>query len=168
MSRRLARELPLPQPEVDLLRILNRRELLTRVHQLYHEGWTLSAIGTAFDPPKGRSTVKAWVDQNHTSNPVDVPIPSPAHKTPKNGYQRLTPVSPGVPPITAEELRRLAPVAQQYRAKTPSSSRPAVANALMDQIVKDLRTNNVSIADIARAAGVTHRAIAKRLSRLGL
>lgn len=168
MSRRLARELPLPQSEVDLLRILNRRELLTRVHQLYHEGWTLSAIGAAFDPPKGRSTVKAWVDQNHTSNPVDVPIPSPAHKTPKNGYQRLTPVSPGVPPITAEELRRLAPIAQQYRSRTPSSSKPAVANALMDQIVKDLRTNNVSIADIARAAGVTHRAIAKRVARLGL
>jgi hypothetical protein len=168
MSRRLARELPLPQSEVLLLQTLDRRQLLTRVHALYNEGWTLSAIGSAFTPPKGRSTVQAWVDQNHTSSPVDVPIPSPTHKTPKNGYQRLTPKSPGVPPITAEELRRLAPIAKQYRSRTPSSSRPAIANALMDQIVKDLRANNVSIADIARAAGVTHRAIAKRLGRLGL
>lgn len=166
MTRRLARDLLLPQSEVDLLRKLDRRQLLTRVHQLYHEGWTLSAIGAAFTPAKGRSTVKAWVDQNHKSDPVDVPIPSPTHKTPKNGYQRLTPKSPGVPPLIAEELRRLAPIAQQYRARTSSSSQPAIANALMNQIVRDLRANNVSIADIARAAGVTHRAIAKRAAKI--
>jgi len=168
MTRRLARDLPLPQSEVDLLNKLDRRRLLSRVHQLYHAGWTLSAIGNAFTPPKGRSTIKAWVDQNDTYNQIDVPIPNPTHKTPKNGYQRLTPVSPGVPPITAEQLRQLAPVAQQYRARTPSGSQPAIANALMNQIIRDLRSIDVSIADIARAAGVTHRAIAKRVFKLGL
>jgi hypothetical protein len=39
------------------------------------------------------------------------------------------------------------------------------ANEEMDQIVHSLRANNVSIADIARAANVTHRAIARRLSK---
>ena len=168
MTRRLARDLPLPQSEVDLLNKLDRRRLLSRVHELYHAGWTLSAIGNAFTPAKGRSTIKAWVDQNDTSNSIGLPVPLPNHKTPKNGYQRLTPKSPGVPPITAEQLRKLAPVAQQYRARTPSGSQPAIANALMNQIIRDLRSIDVSIADIARAAGVTHRAIAKRVSKLGL
>jgi AcrR family transcriptional regulator len=44
-----------------------------------------------------------------------------------------------------------------------TSSPEAIANALFTQIVKDLRANDVSIADIARAAGVTHRAISRRL-----
>jgi predicted DNA-binding protein YlxM (UPF0122 family) len=36
----------------------------------------------------------------------------------------------------------------------------------MDELVRSLRDHDVSIADIARAANVTHRAIAKRLERL--
>jgi hypothetical protein len=40
------------------------------------------------------------------------------------------------------------------------------ANQEMNQITKELRENNVSIADIARAAHVTHRAIARRLEGL--
>jgi hypothetical protein len=41
----------------------------------------------------------------------------------------------------------------------------ALANEEMDQIVRQLRDSDVSIADIARAANVTHRAIAKRLGK---
>jgi predicted DNA-binding protein YlxM (UPF0122 family) len=48
----------------------------------------------------------------------------------------------------------------------PSSSSPAQANQEMDEIVRSLRDYDVSIADIARAANVTHRAIAKRIERL--
>jgi phage-related minor tail protein len=40
------------------------------------------------------------------------------------------------------------------------------ANQEMNQIVQDLRADNVSIADIARAANLTHRAIARRLENL--
>jgi hypothetical protein len=165
MTRRSARDLPLPKNEVDLLRSLKRKELLTRVHLLYNKGWTLQAIGNAFDPPRRRSTVKAWVDKKDTIHPINVPIPDPTHKTPKNGYQRITPVSPGVPDDVADVLKNLAPLARLYRARMPSTSRESQANEEMDRIVKDLRSNNVSIADIARAADVTHRAIARRLNK---
>jgi hypothetical protein len=165
MTRRSARDLPLPNNEVTLLTSLRRPELLTRVHLLYNKGWTLQAIGNAFTPAKRRSTVKAWVDQKDTRHPINVPIPDPVHKTPKNGYQRLTPVSPGVPADVADVLKELAPMARRYRARMPSTSREFQANERMDQIVQDLKSNNVSIADIARAADVTHRAIARRLNK---
>jgi hypothetical protein len=48
----------------------------------------------------------------------------------------------------------------------PSGHPYAQANEEMNQIVLDLRANDVSIADIARAAKVTHRAIARRLQTL--
>jgi uncharacterized protein YukE len=47
-----------------------------------------------------------------------------------------------------------------------SSNHPyAKANQEMNEIVRSLKDHDVSIADIARAANVTHRAIAKRLER---
>jgi DNA-binding transcriptional ArsR family regulator len=46
-----------------------------------------------------------------------------------------------------------------------STSSEAIANAEMDKLVKGLREVNVTIAEIARAAGVTHRAISRRLSK---
>jgi len=165
MSRRSARDLPLPSSEALVLNTLPRRELLTRVHQLYEAGWTLSAIGQAFTPPKGRSSIKAWVDQKDQSFPVDVPIPIPTYKTSRNGYQRLTPVSPGVPSYIEGRLRELAPKARLYRHRMSANHPYALANEEMDQIVRQLRDSDVSIADIARAANVTHRAIAKRLGK---
>jgi biotin operon repressor len=40
------------------------------------------------------------------------------------------------------------------------------ANQEMDRLVRDLKDNDVSTADIAKAANVTHRAIAKRVEKL--
>jgi hypothetical protein len=163
MSRRPARNQKLPQTETLFLNSLDYDHKVLRVQQLFRGGWTLSAIGSALYPPKGRSSVKAWVDRPSPNVTVDVPIPDPTLKTSANGYQRKTPKSPGVPPITAEELRRLAPLARRFRSGMASSSPESVANSLFTQMAKDLRANNVSIADIARAAGVTHRAISRRL-----
>ena len=62
---------------------------------------------------------------------------------------------------TAQQLKDLSYKAQRYRSGMASNTPEAIANALFTQIAKDLRANDVSIADIARAAGVTHRAISR-------
>jgi hypothetical protein len=171
MSRRAARQSSLPQSEVYLLKTLTSTKLKKRTAQLFHAGWTLQAIADAFTPPKSRSTIKNWADQyptsEHSSVDSDIliaPIPQPTYKTDPNGYQRLTPVSPGVPPHTQEELREISKLSKLYRYRMPTTHAYATASKRFTEIILELRTANVSIADIARAAEVTHRAIAKRIS----
>jgi hypothetical protein len=168
MSRRSARLQELPAGEILHLRSLNDVDLLKRVASLFSVGWTLAAIGRAFAPAKGRSTIKAWVDRSHQYPDVSdsTPLPSPKHKTDGKGYQRKTPRSPGVPSDVAYRLRELSPIAKNYRARMPSSTEEFRANREMDRIVQDLKDNDVSTADIAKAANVTHRAIAKRVEKL--
>ena len=166
MSRRSARLQSIPKKEAEFLNSLSGPNLHKRVAQLFHAGWTLQSIGEALTPPKGRSTITSWVDrysQRDLLLDVSSDVPIPRLRTPEGGYQRKTPVSPGVPPITAEQLHGLAQRAKRFRSGMSTSSPEAIANALFTQIVKDLRANDVSIADIARAAGVTHRAISRRL-----
>jgi len=167
MSRRPARNQPIPLSESNLLASLDYDHAVLRTKQLFDAGWTLQAIGDAFTPPKGRSSVKAWVDRPSPppSIHVDVPIPSPTYQTPRNGYQRKTPKSPGVPSDVQANLRVLAPVARGYRARMPAGHPIARANTEFDAVIKDLHDHYVSVADIARAAQVTHRAIARRLQK---
>lgn len=166
MSRRPARNQKLPPSEIQLLKTLNYNETVVRVKALFNEGWTLAAIGAAFYPSKGRSSIKAWVDRPTPPNVVvDVPIPNPNYKTPKNGYVRKTPVSPGISPDDQWNLHHYAPIAKRYRSGMTSTSPESIANVAMDKLVKQLRDADVTIAEIARAAGVTHRAISRRLSK---
>ena len=167
MARRSARGQSLPKSEVTFLRTLSGERLHIRSKQLYSVGWTLNAIGEALDPPKGRSTVKAWIDRldQVSLHNVDVPIDFPRLRTPEGGYQRLTPKSPGVSPKDAETLSTLAPVARDYRSGMGANHPSALANEEFQQLVLELHANDVSIADIARAANVTHRAIARRVNK---
>lgn len=167
MPRRSARLQSIPKKEADFLNSLTGPNLHKRVAALYAAGWTLAAIGQALNPPRGRSTIKSWVDQWRTPSVLllDVDVPIPRLRTPDGGYQRKTPKSPGVPPITAQQLKDLSYKAQRYRSGMASNTPEAIANALFTQIAKDLRANDVSIADIARAAGVTHRAISRRVKK---
>lgn len=169
MSRRSARLQSIPKKEADFLNSLSGPNLHKRVSTLFHAGWTLQSIGEALTPPKGRSTIKSWVDRYPQRDlllyPLDVDVPIPRLRTPDGGYQRLTPVSPGVPSDVADVLKNIAPIAKNYRARMSSVTAEYQANQEMDRIVRELRDNDVSIADIARAANVTHRAIARRLSK---
>ena len=166
MSRRPARNQKLPPSEIQLFKTLDYNHTVVRVKALFAAGWTLASIGAAFYPSKGRSSVKAWVDRPTPPNVVvDVPIPDPNYKTPKNGYVRKTPVSPGISPGDAWDLQHHAAVAKRYRSGMASTSREAIANAAMDKLVRQLKDADVTIAEIARAAGVTHRAISRRLSK---
>ena len=169
MSRRSARLQSIPKKEAEFLNSLSGTNLHKRVAQLFHAGWTLQSIGEALTPPKGRSTIKSWADRYSQRDllllDVSSDVPIPRLRTPDGGYQRKTPVSPGVPPEIADVLKEIAPIAKNYRARMSSVTKEYQANEEMDQIVHSLRAKDVSIADIARAAGVTHRAIARRLSK---
>lgn len=163
-NRRPARSQTLPEEEVALLRSLYKAERNVRAAQLFEEGWTLQSIGNAFEPPIRRSTVKYWVETAKAKN-VDVPTPTPNYKTPKGGYQRKKPESPGIDVPTQELLAQLSPIARTYRAGMPSGHSATLANNQYNELIHDLAAQNVTPAEIAKAANVTFRSIARRLGR---
>jgi hypothetical protein len=164
--RRPARSQTLPEDESALLRSLNKKDRNVRASQLFHEGWTLQSIGNAFEPPIRRSTVKYWVETAPAkSDVIDVPTQSPTYKTPSGGYQRKKPLSPGIAPEYEQRLAQLSPLARQYRSGMSSTSLYASANDEYNEIIHDLAAQNVTPAEIAKAANVTFRSIARRLGR---
>ena len=62
-------------------------------------------------------------------------------------------------------LKQLSDLAKRYRAKTAPSSPLAQANDELTSIAKTLRSMGVPTAAIAEAAGVSYRAMARRLSK---
>jgi hypothetical protein len=167
MTRRTARSQPLPPTEVEYLNSLVIDALIPRVNELYNKGWALQAIGECLSPRRPRSTVRSWVMKAkglETLEIVDAPmVPSPKHKTSSEGYQKRRPTSPGIPEDTFDEIRLLAPLARTYRAKMAQTSAPAVANRRLTEICVKLHENGVGIRELAEAAGVTYRAMYKRI-----
>lgn len=62
-------------------------------------------------------------------------------------------------------LKQLSDLAKRYRAKTSPNSPLAVANDELTAIARTLRSMGVPTAAIAEAAGVSYRAMARRLSK---
>lgn len=163
-ARRAARNQPLPPEEVLHLQILlaqDPRALYARCKGLYTVGWTLRAIGEAFIPPRSRSTVRSWV-LRATADYTDRTIPTPTLSTPAQ-YIPRRPASPGISPAEQAEIARLAPVARTFRAKMASTSPAAVANTRLTALTRELHARNVGIQELATAAGVTYRAMARRV-----
>ena len=166
MNRRSARSQPLPPEEAAHLNYLSRDSLITRVYELYHQGWTLQAIGDALTPPRPRSTVRSWLlrfTPPTERDLTDAPIPAPAYKTHPDGYQKRRPESPGILPDELELIQELAPLARTYRAKMSTNSAACVANDQLTAICIRLNMSGVSVRELAQAAGVTYRAMSKRL-----
>jgi hypothetical protein len=170
--REYAREYPLPQDEVEFINALTKKERHYRAKQLFDAGWTLQSIGNAFNPEAKRSTVQYWTSQGNPRFAKDKPVPSPwggfvdaPMPKPIKGYQPKRPKSPGIPKDVQERLRYLAPLARLYRSGMSSTSLNGLANSEMNEIVQDLYNKNVKIAEIAKASGVTSRAIARRLGK---
>lgn len=160
MSRKAARGQKLPPQEVELLNSINADALIGRVTALYNEGWSLQCIGESLVPRRPRTTIRSWVLKNQ-SNTVDAPIPSPKLTAEPNSQKKR--VSPGIPQNAFEDIQHLSPLARTFRSRMASTSAPAVANERLTQICKDLHANNVSIRELAEAAGVTYRAMYKRV-----
>lgn len=163
MSRRSARGQSLPPHEVELLNSLQGEQRIERVAALYNVGWSLQTIGDSLLPKHPRSTIRTWVQRATGVNTIDAPIPEPKLKTPEGGYQKVRPESPGVPQDTLELIRELAPLARSYRSRMATTSAAAVANDRLTALCILQHQKGVSIRELAEAAGVTYRAMYKRI-----
>ena len=164
-KRRPARKQELPASEVQLLSTLFHKEFYTRVGQLFEAGWPLQSIGNACNPPRRRSTVKFWVARKHEYSPLDVPVPLPKLKTGPRGYVSRRPVSPGISEAERARIEQLSPLARRYRSKMTGFSPQATANEELTIICTRLYESNVPVRELAEAAGVTYRAMARRLGK---
>lgn len=152
--RRSARNQPLPQSEAEYLLSLSSTALKARCYNLYESGWTLSAIGAPLNKP--RSTVRSWV----TSGPYprqDTPIPEDRTYIPKK------PANPGISEADQLRIQQLAPLARRYRAKLPETHASTLANQELTDLCFTLHNQGVPLQDLADVAGVTYRAMYRRV-----
>ena len=168
-TRRPARKQALPHDEVSLIHSLPEELLFTRLGELFEAGWTLSSIGNAFNPPRVRSTVRSWILRSAgspDSSETGYPVPVPKLKTqPRGAYVSRRPVSPGILPDTLTRIQELSPLARRYRSGMLRTTAIAQANDELTEICTELHAQNVTVKELATAAGVTYRAMARRLGR---
>jgi hypothetical protein len=159
----------LPDDEVTFLESLPRLSLESRLRALWKAGWSLNVLGQSLRPARPKTTIHFWVRRSLDEQQFRaVPLPqkkSLATETPTKRPPRLRSVSPGVPQDLKPKLKELAGLARRYRSKTPASSSFALANEELTTIAFTLRSMGVPTAAIAEAAGVSYRAMAKRLSK---
>lgn len=158
-----------PIDEIIYISTLTRLEMESRLRSLWKAGWSLNVIGSSLNPTVPKTTVHFWVRRAPDVKQLKaVPLPPPKSLTtsvPTKHAPRLRSISPGVPPEIRIRLRELSALSKRYRAKTAPSSPLAQANNELTQIARQLRNRGVPTATIAEAAGVTYRAMARRLSK---
>lgn len=175
----------LPDYERAYLNSLPQNLVRDRVRDLAQGGWSLVAIAEAFSPPKTRSSIRAWALSKHTPSPHShPPVPSvssslsssfaststitaaensgPRTRTPRRVYD---PVNPKVPPAQKKKISQLAPLARRYRARTSPNGTYAKANQELTATCITLYRSGASVRELALAAGVTYRAMARRIGR---
>jgi hypothetical protein len=159
----------LPIEEVSYLSKLPRADMESRLKELWKAGWSLSIIGASLVPPSPKTTIHFWVRRAaDVKQSKAIPLPPPKSLTtsvPTKNAPRLRSISPGVPPELKPRLKELSALSKRYRAKTPLTSPLAIANAELTELAKQLRGRGVPTSAIAEAAGVTYRAMARRLSQ---
>jgi hypothetical protein len=159
----------LPIEEVMFLSTLTRSEMESRLRGLWKAGWSLGVIGSSLSPAVPKTTIHFWVRRAPDVKQLRaLPLPPPKSLTtsvPTKHAPRLRSVSPGVPPELKIRLRELSALSKRYRAKTSPTSPLAQANNELTQIARQLKNRGVPTAAIAEAAGVTYRAMARRLSQ---
>lgn len=158
----------LPKEEVRFLLSLPSDKLASRLRSLWESGWSLGILADSFSPSKPKSTIHFWV-KNATLSEQKRPLPesplksltilSPLHSTPK-----LRSISPEVPLELKPRLKHLSSLSRRYRAKSAPDSELALANVELTELAKSLYNRGVPTASIAKAAGVTYRAMARRIS----
>ena len=163
------KQAPLPDDEIRFLRALLPEQQKTRLKALWEIGWSLSTLANSVDPARPKSTMHFWVRNAPTTEHRRALPPAPPSSlttaTPTKSAPRLRTISPGVPPDLKPKIRALSELSRRYRAKTRQDSAIALANQELTILAKSLRDRGVPTAAIAQAAGVTYRAMAKRLSQ---
>lgn len=165
----MAKRPVLPHDEVEFLASLPTNQAHSRLRALWEGGWSLGSLGDSLTPARPKTTIHFWVKKASLEEQRRaLPTPPPASLTstaPTRIAPRLRSISPGVPPDIRPRLRELSELSRRYRSKTPASSPLAQANDELTSIAKTLRSMGVPAASIAEAAGVSYRAMARRLSR---
>ena len=170
----------LPQSESAYLNSLSHSQGLTRdrVRDLCKIGWSFAAIAEAFDPPKSRSSIRSWSLSTQpplTHNHPLLPSPSSSSSIaaaesstfakPKRERRVYIPSSPALTSAEKERIKAVAPLARRYRARANPTGVYASANQELTQISRGAYSRGVSITELATAAGVTYRAMARRLGK---
>jgi hypothetical protein len=176
----MKKQLPLPQEEIDLLNTLyveDKNLFRHRLRLLWLGGWSLSILAESVSPQRPRATIHYWVrnvDTNTTTPENSQAIPEPKYPSPKTLVSALisdTPstasrvAKPSIPDDMKQNLRSLSLQARRYRAKTTQDNQFAKANREFTALVKALKNQGVPAADIANAAGISYRAIARRIAK---
>ena len=156
----------MPQSEADLLNTLTGHLLHFRVRELYEQGWTLRSIGDALVPKRPRSTIRYWVTKDLPIAGA-MPLPLPVVTAPVPIQVRSKSPKPRRYMSNAEilRIRHLAPVARRYRASMNPAHPAAEANRELSEFVVRLYQDDVTIRDLAAAAEVSYRAMARRIER---
>lgn len=173
------------------LRSLPRMDQRARVRDLYRAGWSLSSLAEAFDPPKARTSIRSWLTALSPSPDLPLPVPpsSPSslmssssassstidtaesftstHRppAPTRDYRQVDPSSSVISAEERARIAELAPLARRYRAGTPRLGPLGVANDELTELVKKLYDRGAPVRELAEAASVTYRAMARRLGR---
>jgi hypothetical protein len=153
----------LPKSEAIFLASLSKEQLWRRVKDLNDAGWTLQSIADAFDPPRRRSTVRSWVIKDTPECVFVTATPTPPQ--PKAKSRRKRPRSPGIPHDEQLRIARLSPLARRFRARTNPSSTSFTANQELTNIAGLLYSKGVTVSELARASGVTYRAMKRRVDK---
>lgn len=146
------------------------------LYLIFEKGWTLRAISevSKIDVYKLHRLFKQFKNpddlidfESSLSYPGHIELPT--WVTDENSkYIPIRPRSPGIEPSTSRRLRQLSLDARHYRSGMAEDSIAATANSELDVLVAKLFNSYVKIAEIARACGVTPRAIRKRLEKQDL
>jgi hypothetical protein len=153
----------LPKSEAILLASLSKEQLWRRVKDLNDAGWTLQSIADAFNPPRRRSTIRSWVIKDTPECEFVTATPTPPQ--PKAKSRRKRPRSPGIPHDEQLRIARLSPLARRFRARTNPSSTSFTANQELTSIAGLLYNKGVTVSELARASGVTYRAMKRRVDK---
>ncbi len=167
-------QMKLPDDEVKVLVSCSGDPLRARVRALREAGWTFAAIADAWTPPKQRSSIRA-LSQQPTKSPLPI-VPSPpsssshsshlaaAEKSRHSRARRFyNPSSPKISKDDARTIARLAPLARRYRARANPTGAYALANEELTQLCISLYRSGASVLELASAANVTYRAMARRI-----
>lgn len=164
---------PLPQSEIDFLAVLassDQRAFHSRLRALWEAGWSLSVLGSALSPKRPRATIHYWVRRADVV-PQIAAIPQPQYTRSltsvlsSEASAKVRTIAPTVTPEMSEKLRSLSLQARRYRSRTTQDNRFAVANREFTVLIKELRSQGVPAVDIAAAAGISYRAVARRAAK---
>lgn len=173
-----------PESERRHLAALSGSELKARVRELVAAGWSMASIGKACTPPRSRSTIRSWIPSfpsssspsystitaaKNSSSPYPThPVPSapvPREKYTPKRTNVMPRTSPGLTENDRAHIKELFQLASRYRSTSSPSSAHGRANADFTQLVNTLYSQGVTVREIAEAAGVTYRAINRRITR---